>query len=137
MNLRNEVETRIGSESYKLVYDMGSLMQFEEKAGVGLSYVQAIFFKATQEAEGDDGKTDSTKLMLGFSEYFKTRWAVAAVYAGLYNTDNQKTWTECEELCFNHGTGALSALFFSLFPYFMGGVQQKNDEAVDKPKSKK
>lgn len=134
MNLKNTVEVSIAGDLYKLNYDMASLMQFEEKSGVGLSYVQAIFFKVSQDATDDEGNTDSTLLMVDFSKHFKTRWAVAAVYAGLYGTESQKSWAEVEELCFNHGVGLLSALFFSLFPYFMGVVSKKNEAAVEELK---
>lgn len=131
MKMKNKVCVVLAGSEFQLEFDMESLMTFEEISGVGLTYVQAAMMLAL----GDDNLTSSQKMM-EFGKYFKSNWSVCAVYAGLLNTEKSMTMAECQNLCFEHGTGQLPAVFMSVFPAMTGRIETKNDDAAEGPKDK-
>lgn len=126
MTLRNETNVDLAGTTYRLRFDIGALMLFEEKAQVGLPYIQT----AIAMAFSDTTETNEKK-MLNLAQYFKTRWAVAAIYAGLANTEKPLTWDQVLELCQKHGTDKLAVMFLQIYPYLTGGERKKNDQTAD------
>lgn len=130
----NKIDVQIAGEKHTLKYDMESLMDFEDRAQVGLPYISTLMFLCSQEARGDNGEVDGTRLMLAFNKKFKTKWAIAAVYCGQLWKEKPMTWDEAKELCQRHGIAALATLFFQIYPVFMRGNEPKKDETTDEKK---
>lgn len=131
MSLRNEVTVKIADQDCRLGYDMESLMEFEELAGVGLPYLTTLVVSLSSDCTKESGDVDGLKLTLEFSKHFKTKWGIAAVYCGLMGTPEQKTWKECMELCHEHGFARLATLFMTIYPVFMGRNEGKKQDEVD------